>query len=323
MKKILITGGCGYIGSRLVPFLLARGYDIRVIDSLIYKNNLKNFNFELVGGDIRDSKLLKKAVKGIDAIIHLAAISNDPTAELNPQITKEVNYDAVCNLLKFAKEEGVKRVILASSSTVYGFKGYDFVAKEDDELNPLTIYGKYKAESEKMAFSMADENFIVTAARPATVGGFSLRQRFDLVMNIFVNHAYNNKKIIIMGGKQNRPVISMYDMCRAYYCLLTAPASKVNKEAFNIRAENMSVEQIGKTVAENIPGTKIEYVGKSEDKRSYLTSNEKIKKVLGFETKCSIKDAINELVVKFDEGYFKDPLNNSMYFNIKRLKELS
>ena len=131
MKKILITGGCGYVGARLVPFLLTKGYDIRVIDSLVFGNALSPFNFELVEGDIRDSDLLEKAMTDVSCIIHLAAISNDPTAELKPETTKSVNYDAIVNMVNVAKKKGVERIILASSSTLYGYSEKDILLSEE------------------------------------------------------------------------------------------------------------------------------------------------------------------------------------------------
>ncbi|MCB9358482.1 NAD(P)-dependent oxidoreductase [Candidatus Woesearchaeota archaeon] len=320
--KILITGGCGYVGSRLVPYLLAKGHKIRVLDSLVFGNNIKDFNFELIEGDICDEALCDKATKDIDAVIHLAAISNDPTAELKPETTKRVNLDAIITLTRCAKKNGVKRLILASSSTLYGFKEGDVFLTEEDELVPLTLYGKYKAEGENASFALADENFTVVSLRPGTVCGFSLRQRFDLIVNIFTNHALSNGKLIIEGGKQKRPIIHILDMCRAYEAALHAPAEKVNKQAFNVVGENMTIEDIAKRVAELIPGTEITYVDKTDDRRSYFTSSDKIKKVLGFSPKLNMADAVKELCNKFEDGYFKDTMADSRFFNIKTLKEL-
>ena len=322
MKKILVTGGCGYVGSRLVPFLMAKGYDVRVLDSLIFGNNIKNFNFELIAGDIRNKNILKKATKGIDSVIHLAAISNDPTAELNERITKEVNYDAIVELLNISKKNGINRFILASSSTLYGFSGGAKLLKESDEKDPLTIYGKYKLLSEEKAFELADEDFIVTAARPGTVAGFSPRQRFDLIVNIFTNHALTRKKLMIEGGKQKRPIINIADLCLAYEKLLISNDKKVNREAFNIVGENLTVEQIAKKVAKLIPGTKIEYIEKFDDKRSYFTSGQKIYNLLNFKPKFSIEEAILEIEQKFNEGFFYDTLNNIEYYNIKKIKSV-
>ncbi len=322
MKKILVTGGCGYVGSRLVPYLLAKGYDVRVLDSLIFGNNLSGFNFELIEGDIRDNEKLEISTKNIDTIIHLAAISNDPTAELDPNLTKEVNFDAIVNLAKIAKKNKVKRLILASSSTLYGYQGDDVILTESDEVNPLTLYGKYKAESEKAVFDLADENFIVTALRPGTVAGFSLRQRFDLIVNIFTNNATINHKLRIDGGMQKRPIVNIIDICRAYECMITADSNKIQKQAFNVVGANMTIEEIAKKVCEVIPNTTFYYIDKVDDRRSYFTSGDKIKKVLGFVPKFSVEDSIKELQIKIEEGAFKDSLHNEKYFNIKFLKNL-
>lgn len=319
--KLLITGGCGYIGSRLVPYLLSKGYDVRVLDSLIFGNHLQDFNFELIKGDIRNIDALNMAMSGVDAIIHLAAISNDPTAELNPEVTKEVNYDAVVEIVKIAKESGVKRIILASSSTLYGFQGDDKILNESDEIHPLTLYGKYKAESEKAAFEFADDNFTVTAVRPGTVAGFSLRQRFDLIVNIFANHAFNSNSVTIEGGSQKRPIVNIQDMCRAYETLLVAPKEKINKESFNIVGENKTIKEIAEEIVKIIPGTDIKYVDKADDRRSYFTDNTKIKNVLGFKTKYNLEDATIELVNKFNENFFNDSMNDEIFFNMKRMKK--
>ncbi len=322
MKNILVTGGCGYVGSRLVPYLLSKGYKVSVLDSLIFGNNLTDFNFRLIKGDIRDKEKLNIATKNIDTIIHLAAISNDPTAELNPEITKEVNYDAVINLAEIAKKNNVKRLILASSSTLYGYQGEDIVLKEGDKLNPLTLYGKYKAESEEAAFKFADDNFVVTALRPGTVAGFSLRQRFDLIVNIFTNNAVVNHKLRIDGGKQKRPIINITDICRAYECMILAESSKIQKESFNVVGDNMTIEQIAKKVCEVIPNTTSYYVEVNDDRRSYFTSGDKIKNVLGFVPRFTVEDSIRELEVKLKEGFFDNSIDNEKYFNIKFLKKL-
>jgi nucleoside-diphosphate-sugar epimerase len=159
----------------------------------------------------------------------------------------------------------------------------------------LTIYGKYKLLSEEQAFELADKEFIVTVARPGTVAGFSPRQRFDLIVNIFTNHAMTKKKLIIEGGKQKRPIVNIADLCLAYEKLLTADYKKINREAFNIVGENLTVEQIAKKVAKLIPGTKIEYIEKFDDKRSYFTSGQKIHNLLNFKPTFSIEDAIFEI----------------------------
>lgn len=322
MKNILITGGCGYVGSRLVPYLLAKGYNIKVLDSLIFGNKLKNFNFELITGDIRDNDMLHKATKDIDTIIHLAAISNDPTSDLDPTITNEVNYEAIKELAKIAKQNKVKRMILASSSTLYGFNKDDEYLSEDNEINPITLYGKLKAKSEREVFDMADDKFTVSALRPGTVAGFSLRQRFDLIVNIFTRDAINNQVLTIEGGKQKRPIISMFDMCRAYELMIFADKELINKQAFNVVEANLTIEDIAQKVAEVIPDIEIKYIDKIDDRRSYFTSNKKIRTVLGFVPKFSIIDAINELKNKMLEGFFKDSINNPEYYNIKQLKRI-
>jgi len=195
MKKIFITGGAGYVGSVLTPYLLKKGYFVTVYDLFIYGNTLENNkNLKIVKGDIRDLELLKKSIFNHDIVIHLACISNDPSFELNPILGKEINLDSFLPLVKLSKESGIKRFIYASSSSVYGIKKEKNV-NEDMLLEPLTDYSRFKADCEKILLKEKTDNFIVSILRPATVCGFSPRQRLDLVVNILTNLAYHKRKV--------------------------------------------------------------------------------------------------------------------------------
>lgn len=242
MKKIFITGGAGYVGAVLTPYLLSKGYKVTVLDLMIYgSNNIKkNLNLKLIKGDIRDTNLLKKIIPGNDVVVHLACISNDPSFELNPELGKSINLDAFTPLVEISKKSKVKRFIYASSSSVYGVKNHKNV-QEAVKLEPLTDYSKYKAECEKILKKYKSKNFTPIILRPATVCGYSPRQRLDLVVNILTNLAYHKKEITVLGGGQLRPNIHIFDMVRAYDFFIQIPNYKVANKIFNVGFENQSV----------------------------------------------------------------------------------
>ena len=324
MNKVLITGGAGYIGAVLTPYLLQKGYKVTVLDLMIYGENVleKNSNLKIIKGDIRNIDLFKSSVKNHDAVIHLACISNDPSFELDPKLGKSINLDAFEPLVKSSQELGVKRFIYASSSSVYGVKNEKNV-NEEMSLEPLTDYSKFKAECEKILFKYKSNNFETITIRPATVCGFSKRQRLDVIVNILTNLAFHKRKISVFGGDQLRPNIHIKDMLRAYLLLLEAETHKVNGEIFNAGWENKSVSNIAMTVRDNV-GQDVEIVKtKTDDNRSYHISSDKIRSLLGFKTKFTIQDAVKDLVNAFDKKVFFDPLNNDLYFNIKRMQSFN
>ena len=325
LKNILITGGAGYVGSALVPSLLDKGYNVKVYDLYIYgdvfaglkdKSQLKE-----VKADIRDKKKLIEAAKGMDAIIHLACISNDPSFELDPELGKSINLDAFYNVLAAAEQNKVKRLIYASTSSVYGIKEMENVSEEETP-EPITDYSKYKYECEKI-LSGWDSDTEKVAIRPATVCGYAPRLRLDVVVNILTINALVNKKIKIFGGPQLRPNINIKDMVRAYELLLDAPAEKVNGKTFNAGFQNYSVEKIANIVKDTIGDKNIvlEKV-QTDDTRSYHISSEKIKKELGFEAKHTIEDAVQSLADAYKKSLLKDPMNNPLYYNIKMMQKI-
>ena len=203
MKKIFITGGAGYVGSVLTPYLISKGYEVTVLDLMIYGSDVlkPNKNLKVIKGDMRDQDLLKKFISGHHAVIHLACISNDPSFELNPTLGHSINFKAFEPLVKISKECGVKRFIYASSSSVYGIKNTKNV-DETQSLEPLTDYSKFKAACEDILLNYESENFTTIIVRPATVCGFGPRQRLDVVVNILTNLAYHKRKILVYGGEQ-------------------------------------------------------------------------------------------------------------------------
>lgn len=323
MEKVLVTGGAGYVGCVLVPKLILDGYDVRVIDLMLFGsqglNEVKN-KCEIISGDIRDIALLEEVLNGIDYIIHLAAISNDPCSELNHELTNQVNFEATKNLIRLAKEKGVKRFIYASSSSVYGIKENPNVT-EDLPLNPLTIYSKTKAWSEEEVRKANDENFIAVNLRPATICGYSPRLRLDLTVNILTDHAINKGKITVFGGSQKRPNIHIEDITDYYIDLLKIPKEKIAGKTFNAGYENHTVMEIAEMVKEII-GNQVEIeTTPSDDLRSYHISSEKIKRELGLAPKKTIKDAVLDLKQAFEQGLISDP-KDSNYKNIEKMKVL-
>ena len=212
--NVLVTGGAGYVGSMLVPKLLAAGHKVSVLDLYMYGDDIfadlrGNPNLREVKGDLRDPKAVERALKGCDAVIHLACISNDPSFELNPDLGKSINFDCFRPLVQASKKEGVRRFIYASSSSVYGIKDEPEVT-EDLSLVPLTDYSKYKALCEQVLTEERAPGFTTLILRPATVCGYAKRLRLDLTVNILTNHAVNNGKITVFGGSQKRPNINTW-----------------------------------------------------------------------------------------------------------------
>ncbi len=321
--KLLITGGAGYVGSALVPKLLEIGHEITVLDLMIYGDNVLEDHPRLkkIKGDIRQIDLLEKIIPSHDIVLHLACISNDPSFELNPTLGKSINFDAFEPLVKLSRESNVSRFIYASSSSVYGIKREKNVT-EDMVLEPLTDYSKFKAQCEVILNKYKSENFITTTIRPSTVCGYAKRQRLDLVVNILTNHAYHKREIKVFGGSQLRPNIHINDMIDCYLNVIDANKDKINGQIFNVGFKNQSVDELAEDVKEII-GEDIK-IRKTEtdDNRSYHVSSEKINSVLGFKTKYTVKNAVQDLKNAFETGLLIDTFNNENYFNIKRMQSI-
>jgi len=321
--KILITGGAGYVGSKLVPELIELGHEVTVLDLMIYGSEVldENLNLKKITGDIRNINLLKKIIPGHNIVIHLACISNDPSFELNPKLGKSINLDAFEPLVKISKDNGVERFIYASSSSVYGIKKEKDVT-EDMKLEPLTDYSKFKGICEKILNNYKSENFITTTIRPSTVCGYAKRQRLDLVVNILTNYAFNKRQIQVFGGNQLRPNIHIDDMIKSYLTVINAPEKKINGEIFNVGYKNQTVNELAKDVV-SVIGEDVKIImTKSNDNRSYHVSSQKIKDILGFETSFTIKDAVNDLKIAFEKKLLPNSFSDENYFNIKKMQRL-
>lgn len=321
MKKILVTGGAGYVGSKLVSRLIDLYDEVIVYDTFWYLNpqTFQNSKIRCIEGDIRNTEKLSTTMNSVEAVIHLASISNDPSFDLNPVLGKSINYDCFENIVKICRDSGVKRFVFASSSSVYGIKEVADVT-EELELNPLTDYSKYKMLCEKILNQYATKDFSVTSLRPATVCGVSPRQRLDVIVNILTAHAYYHKKINVFGGAQKRPNIHIDDMCEAYLAILKAPIEKVNGEIFNVGSNNHTVNEIADMV-KNITGVTNVSIKPTDDNRSYHINSQKIFEKIGFRCKHSVNEAIADLVKFFSEAQLDDPCQNSLFHNVRFLTQ--
>lgn len=327
IKTVVVTGGAGYVGAVLVPLLLDKGYRVRVIDLFLFGDYLPKDHpgLESVKGDIRDQNLLKSIMSGADAVIHLACISNDPSFELNPDLSRSINYDCFEPMVRIAKESGVKRFIYASSSSVYGVSDAPDVT-EDHPLVPLTDYNKYKGMCEPLLFKYQSPEFTTVTIRPATICGYSPRLRLDLSINILTNHAVNNRKIKVFGGKQMRPNLHVEDVAELYRDLLEMPAEKIAGQIFNAAYENFSIADLAlmvqRIVTREMP--KLAPIAlettPSNDNRSYHVCSNKIKKVLGWEPKRTLEDAVVGLCEAFRAGKIPNSMTDNRYFNVKSVQ---
>jgi nucleoside-diphosphate-sugar epimerase len=324
--KILVTGGAGYVGSNLVPKLLKKGYEVVVLDLYIYGKEVfdsvrPNHKLIEVEGDIRDVKVVKKAMHGCNVVIHLACISNDPSYDLNPDLGRSINYDSFRPLVHAAKNAGVKRFIYASSSSVYGLKDEDEVT-EDMPLEPLTDYSTYKVLCEKILEEEREPGFVTCTIRPSTVCGYAPRQRLDVVVNILTNHAVNNGRIKVFGGSQKRPNIHIEDMSDLYCFLLEQSGERIDGKVYNAGYENYTLIELAEIVKRVIGKDLFIDVEQTDDLRSYHVSSQKMKIELGFEPSHNIESAVRGLLEAFEDGRLPNPMDDSKYFNIKKMQEI-
>jgi nucleoside-diphosphate-sugar epimerase len=284
-------------------------------------------NLTVIEGDIRDTARYADAVKGCDYVIHMACISNDPSFDLDPALSRTINYDCFEPLVLASKKAGVRRFVYVSSSSVFGVSNEPEVT-ETHPLVPLTDYSKYKALCEEILLAHQSSSFIVTILRPATVCGYSPRMRFDLTVNILTNHAVNRGVITVFGGTQKRPNIHIDDVAALYVKMLEYPDEAIAGETFNVGYQNHTVARLAEIVKSVVQRefpekevTRIETTP-TDDNRSYHVSAGKIAAKLGYRPQRTIEDAVRDLCCAFKAGKFADSLTNEEYINVKTVKKL-
>lgn len=321
-EKVLVTGGGGYIGSVLVKMLLENDYRVRVLDKFTFgiepiADILNNPNIEIIIGDIRNIDDVKKSLKNVDHVVHLAAIVGDPACSVQGDVAVETNFLSTIRLARLARDNNIKRFIFASTCSVYGASG-DKMIDENSPTNPISLYAETKLDAEKELLALLDEKPSLTILRFGTAYGLSPRMRFDLVVNYLAKKALIDKEIKIFGGEQWRPFVHIYDISRAIKMVVEADDNIAKGEIFNVGAtkENYRMKEIGYIIKEIIPDTNVEIVEQIQDMRSYNVSFKKIESKLGFKNEEIVKDGIAEIKDAIESGIIKNP-DDDKYYNHK------
>jgi len=317
---ILVTGGAGYVGSHVTRKLLARGHRVRILDNFVYGNHgldevSDDPNLELIWGDIGAERDLARACKGARAVVALAAIVGDAACDLDPGRTMAINYESTRQTLAACRAGGVERIVFASSCSVYGANGHDFL-HEGSHLNPVSLYARTRIMSEDILLNQSDvEVFIL---RLATVCGVSPRMRFDLMVNTMTACASAQGAIRVTGAKQWRPHVHVQDAAEAFMLAVEAPSTK--ERIFNVGSDdqNFTVGEIAERVAERVPSTHIDYVPNGHDLRSYRVTFDRIHSELGFKAKRTVDDAISEVGDLLSSGVVSD-FRHDQFHNAKWL----
>lgn len=323
MKKVLVTGGAGYIGSVLVQLLLNEGYGVRVLDSLMYGGEsvvdlLNHPNFDFVHGDIRDPGAVEAALEGADHLVHLAAIVGDPACAKEPETARAVNLEASKSLYRKAGEAGLERFVFASTCSNYGkMEDPEAMVDEESALAPVSLYAETKVAVERFLLEEERGGPLPTCLRFSTVYGLSRRPRFDLTVNEFTKELALGRELVVYGEQFWRPYCHVVDLARSVIAVLEAPAEKVGRDVFNVgdTDENYTKQMLVDEMTRQMPGAKIKYVKKEEDPRDYRVSFDKIRERLDFTVTKRVPEGIRQVRRAVTEGFFEDP-DHPRYRNV-------
>ena len=301
--RVLVTGGAGYLGSTLVPALLESGHEVRVLDALLHGGRSllgvwAHPAFEFVRGDVRDGDDLRRAVAGVDAVVHLAAIVGDPACARQPDLARAVNRDASFELLGLAEKAGVSRFLFASTCSNYGkMKDPNAFVDETAELTPVSLYAETKVEVERALLGTKDGGMGRTALRFATIFGVSPRMRFDLTVNEFTLKMIVDRELSVFGEQFWRPYVHVRDAARGIQAVLEAPVARVDRMVFNVGSttQNHTKKQLVEMIGREAPEAKVSYVHRDEDPRDYRVSFDRIEKTLGYKTTRDVAAGIAEV----------------------------
>ncbi|MFC7132401.1 MULTISPECIES: NAD-dependent epimerase/dehydratase family protein [Salinibaculum] len=324
--RVLVTGGAGYIGNYIVEYLLERGHDVRVLDSMLFGDGaLEPFRdhdrLEVREGDIRHIDDLSYAMEGMDAVVHMAGIVGDPACSVNEQATQSANVEATKALVEVCKLHDIERLVFASTCSVYGASEL-MELNEGSSLNPLSLYAESKIDSEEIILHETHDEFggsddiTPTILRLGTIFGWSRRMRFDLVVNILTAKAVLEDDIPVYGGEQYRPLVHVEDAARAFADVLEAPKEDVDHEIFNVGDNdlNYQIKEVGRLVEEQVPEAEVRFVEHKEDERTYRVSFDKINHILGWKTRRDIPDGVEEIrewmteeeITEYDADHFRN-----------------
>ena len=327
-QEILVTGGAGYLGSVLVPMLLEQGHKVHVLDTFYFgrkslEKHEKNPNLRITEIDIAHHENIPSLLREVDTVIHLSGMSNDPSGDLDPNLTIQTNFLATMSLARRAKAEGVKKFIFISSCSVYGASG-DVILDERSEVGPVTLYALSKLQCENELITLTDSKFAVTMLRFATLFGYSPRMRFDLAVNVMAKRALQGKTILLNGdGAQYRPFLHVRDAARAIITVMKEDTSITNKQIFNVGNSklNFMIKDLVPLIKSYFPNSQIEKIESNKDNRSYRVSFKKFERICNFQALHGIEDGLKEIEEACKSGELTN-MDDSIYYNLEVMKKI-
>ncbi|MBC3193496.1 SDR family oxidoreductase [Pseudonocardia sp. C8] len=312
---VVVTGGAGYLGSVMTRRLLAAGRPVTVIDDLTFGDHglasvRHDPGLQVVPVDVRDVPVLRAVLTGAEAVVHLAAVANDPSGDLDRALTRSINFDVYAPLLEACREAGVRTFVNASSFSVYGIAVRPNIT-EDDPLNCLREYSRCKADAEPLVRSYDSPSMTTVNLRLATLCGWSPRMRFDLVANLLLGEALRYRRITVVGGEQCRPQVHLHDVCDLVELLLDAPRDRIGGEVFNVGGENTSILELATTARDVVQAdgrgpVTLTHEPARDDERSYVVSSEKLARTLGFRATRTVARAMADVAAAYERGEWHD-----------------